>query len=42
MSKIEDISLIIKSFSDITGVGICFYDLKNFFMYIFPFFQIIY
>ena len=33
MSKIEDISLIIKSFSDITGVGICFYDLKNFFMY---------
>ena len=33
MSKIEDISLIIRSFSEITGAGICFYDLKNFFMY---------
>lgn len=33
MSKIEDISLLIQSFSDITGVGICFYDLENFFMY---------
>ena len=38
MSKIEDISLIIKSFSDITGVGICFYDLKNFFITIPPIF----
>ncbi len=33
MSKTEDISLIIRSFSEITGAGICFYDLKNFFMY---------
>lgn len=33
MSKIEDISLFIRSFSEITGAGICFYDLKNFFMY---------
>lgn len=33
MNKIEDISLIIRSFSEITGAGICFYDLKNFFMY---------
>lgn len=33
MSKIEDISLIIRSFSEITGAGICFYDLQNFFMY---------
>ena len=33
MSKIEDISLIIRSFSEITGAGICFYDLENFFMY---------
>jgi len=33
VSKIEDISLLIKSFSDLTGVGICFYDLKKFFMY---------
>lgn len=33
MSKIEDISMIIRSFSEITGAGICFYDLENFFMY---------
>ena len=33
MSKIEDITMIIRSFSEITGAGICFYDLENFFMY---------
>ena len=33
MSKIDDISMIIRSFSEITGAGICFYDLENFFMY---------
>lgn len=33
MSKIEDISMIIRSFSEITDAGICFYDLENFFMY---------